>query len=256
MTRDDFMEYTLDVWEIPAESATRVKHPAPFPVELPSRLIHLYTYRGDLVLDPFAGSGTTAVAAVMSGRHYAGYDLDESYVRLAEARVDQARRRLDEHPERPEVTVPAQVRRSAGAAPGDAQGEALVAGHAAKEVARKLIGAAGFTDVRENQRRPGGVELTFSAVDTRDREWMFEVAGGFTTHRPGLRRTEQLWRVIAKAAVLHSSGNRRFVVLTSGDASGIEALKAVTGRGKPVTAVIDITEKDAVLRLNALREGK
>ncbi len=61
MTRDDFMEDTLDVWEIPAESATRVGHPAPFPVELPARLIDLYTYRGDLVLDPFVGSGTTAV---------------------------------------------------------------------------------------------------------------------------------------------------------------------------------------------------
>lgn len=74
MTREDFMENTLDLWEIPAESATRVGHPAPFPVELPARLIELYTYRGDLVLDPFAGSGTTAVAALRCGRHYAGYD--------------------------------------------------------------------------------------------------------------------------------------------------------------------------------------
>ena len=57
MTREDFMQNTLDVWEIPAESATRIGHPAPFPVEIPARLIELYTYRGDLVLDPFAGSG-------------------------------------------------------------------------------------------------------------------------------------------------------------------------------------------------------
>ena len=68
MTREDFLENTLDVWEIPAESASRVGHPAPFPVELPSRLIELYTYRGDLVLDPFGGAGATAVAAVRSGR--------------------------------------------------------------------------------------------------------------------------------------------------------------------------------------------
>jgi DNA modification methylase len=94
MTREDFMEDTVDVWEIPAESATRVGHPAPFPIELPSRLIDLYTYRGDLVLDPFAGAGTTAVAAVRSGRRYAGYDLDESYIRLAEARVCDERQRF------------------------------------------------------------------------------------------------------------------------------------------------------------------
>lgn len=88
MTRDDFMESTLDVWEIPAESATRVGHPAPFPVELPALLIDLYTFRGDLVLDPFGGAGTTAVAAVRTGRHYVCYDLEDSYIPLAEQRVD------------------------------------------------------------------------------------------------------------------------------------------------------------------------
>ncbi|MEL7210528.1 MAG: site-specific DNA-methyltransferase, partial [Actinomycetota bacterium] len=76
VTKDEFMEATLDVWELPAESATRVGHPAPFPVELPERLIELYTYEGDLVLDPFMGAGTTAVAAVRTGRHYVGYDTD------------------------------------------------------------------------------------------------------------------------------------------------------------------------------------
>ena len=71
----------------PPESATRVGHPAPFPVELPQRLIDLYTYRDDLVLDPFMGSGTTAVAAVRTGRHYVGYDTDEAYAKAARARV-------------------------------------------------------------------------------------------------------------------------------------------------------------------------
>ena len=252
MTRDDFMEYTLDVWEIPAESATRVKHPAPFPVELPSRLIHMYTYRGDLVLDPFAGSGTTAVAAVTSGRHFAGYDLDESYVRLAEARVDQARRQLDEDPERPEVRVSAEASRPQGSRPGEPPASAVAAGHSAKEVARQVIGAAGFTGVQENRRGPGGVDATFAAVDARGREWAFEVAGGLTTHRAGLKRSDQVWRVIAKAAVLHASGCRRLVVLTPGGASGVEALEAVTGRGKPVTAVLDLTGGDVVRRLRAL----
>ena len=70
------MEATLDVWEIRPESATRVGHPAPFPVELPARLIQLYTYEDDLVLDPFMGSGTTLVAAAAADRRGAGYDID------------------------------------------------------------------------------------------------------------------------------------------------------------------------------------
>ena len=77
ITMDEFVDATTDVWDIPTESATRVGHPAPFPVELPRRLIELYTYRGDLVLDPFMGSGSTAVAAVRTERHYVGFDTDE-----------------------------------------------------------------------------------------------------------------------------------------------------------------------------------
>lgn len=84
---DDFLEATIDVWEMPAASATRVGHPAPFPVELPRRLIELYTYQGDLVLDPFIGSGSTAVAAVETSRHYVGFDTEPSYVELARERL-------------------------------------------------------------------------------------------------------------------------------------------------------------------------
>ncbi|MDQ3661414.1 MAG: site-specific DNA-methyltransferase, partial [Actinomycetota bacterium] len=89
LTNDEFMEATLDLWRIPSESARRVNHPAPFPVELPLRLIELYTFTNDLVLDPFLGSGTTAVAAVRRGRRYAGYDIDSSYVEIATQRVAQ-----------------------------------------------------------------------------------------------------------------------------------------------------------------------
>ena len=89
---DEFLEATIDVWEMPSASATRVGHPAPFPVELPRRLIELYTYRGDLVLDPFLGSGTTAIAAVETDRHYVGFDTEEAYIDLAERRIAEARR--------------------------------------------------------------------------------------------------------------------------------------------------------------------
>jgi site-specific DNA-methyltransferase (adenine-specific) len=87
ISTEEFLEATLDVWEIPSESARRVGHPAPFPVALPQRLIELYTYRGDLVLDPFIGSGSTGVAALRAGRHYVGFDTDEGYVALARARI-------------------------------------------------------------------------------------------------------------------------------------------------------------------------
>jgi site-specific DNA-methyltransferase (adenine-specific) len=84
---DEFLEATLDVWVIPSERASRVGHPAPFPVALPRRLIELYSYSGDLILDPFIGSGTTAVAAVRSARHYVGFDTDAAYLALAEERI-------------------------------------------------------------------------------------------------------------------------------------------------------------------------
>ncbi|HKF92213.1 MAG TPA: site-specific DNA-methyltransferase [Acidimicrobiia bacterium] len=91
ISKEEFFASTLDVWEIRPEHARRVGHPAPFPVELPERLIQLYTYRGDVVLDPFLGSGSTAVAAVRADRRYVGYDTDPAYVDLAEGRI------ADEH---------------------------------------------------------------------------------------------------------------------------------------------------------------
>ncbi|MCK4548290.1 MAG: site-specific DNA-methyltransferase [Candidatus Eisenbacteria sp.] len=89
IARDAFMRETLSVWEIPPESAKKVGHPAPFPVELPRRLIELYTFRDDLVLDPFCGAGATCVAAKETGRRYAGYDINPEYLRLADGRLRQ-----------------------------------------------------------------------------------------------------------------------------------------------------------------------
>ena len=91
ISKDDFLEATMSVWDILPESARRVGHPAPFPTELPRRLIELYTFEDDLVLDPFLGSGSTAVAAVQAGRHYVGYETDATYAALAEKRIATAR---------------------------------------------------------------------------------------------------------------------------------------------------------------------
>ena len=87
ISRDEFLELTKSVWRFPAERAKRVGHPAPFPVELPYRLIQLYTYEKEIVLDPFMGSGATAVAALTARRHYVGYDIDQEYVSLTERRI-------------------------------------------------------------------------------------------------------------------------------------------------------------------------
>lgn len=85
--RDEFLEWTKSIWRFPAESAKRVGHPAPFPVELPYRLIQLYTFRGEAILDLFMGSGTTAIAALKAGRVFVGYEIEPSYLALAEERI-------------------------------------------------------------------------------------------------------------------------------------------------------------------------
>lgn len=90
ISREQFMEWTKSVWTMNPESARRVGHPAPFPLELPARLIQLYTFAGDVVLDPFMGSGTTALAALQAGRRYVGYDTSAEYVTLAEKRLARA----------------------------------------------------------------------------------------------------------------------------------------------------------------------
>jgi site-specific DNA-methyltransferase (adenine-specific) len=260
MTRDDFMENTLDVWEIPAESATRVGHPAPFPIELPARLIELYTYREDLVLDPFAGSGTTAVAAVRAGRHFAGYDLDESYITLAENRVEDERRRLERQvpPTLPKVSLPAVP--VPPSAEEDFQSRAVREGRAAKEIALAVIESAGFTDIQKDQRQPGGVGVNFTARDSKGVLWFFDVIGSFTSHRPGLRRTDALWKALGKAALLREVGQTRLVLLTTHTpvpgSPGAQALDQVVGPKKPIHAVIEMLEQSGLEALCALCEGK
>lgn len=232
LSRDEFMEATLDVWEIPPESAARVGHPAPFPVALPERLIHLNTYAGELVLDPFMGSGTTGVAAVRAGRHYVGYDTDPAYVEAAMARIagEAAAVQVDASDDGP-----------------------ITGGWGAKELARGLLDELGFTAVSDKASVLPGVQPTFRATAPDGRTWWFEVVGGRTSNRPGLQRVEHLWRAIAKGAVVHeASPHTPYVVLTTGlpsAAGGAKALDAVCGAGKPVRAVVDLT--DPAARQNA-----
>ena len=89
ITRDEFLKYTKSVWAFKPESAKKVGHPAPFPVELPHRCIQLYTFENDVVFDPFCGSGSTGVAAVQSNRRYLLVDSNKEYVGVAKNRLKQ-----------------------------------------------------------------------------------------------------------------------------------------------------------------------
>jgi len=88
ITKEQFMEWTKSIWTMNAESARRIGHPAPFPEELPNRLIQLYSFKGDIILDPFIGSGTTAVSAIKSERNFIGYDINPNYIKLAKKRLE------------------------------------------------------------------------------------------------------------------------------------------------------------------------
>ncbi len=106
ISRDDFMRDTLSIWEMRPESARRVGHPAPFPEELPERLINLYSFEGDLILDPFMGSGTTCVAAKKLGRDYVGFDTNPDYCIIAHERLKKTKPLSDLQPQRPNSTNP------------------------------------------------------------------------------------------------------------------------------------------------------
>ncbi len=232
ISRDEFLEATTDVWEIPAESATRVGHPAPFPVELPLRLIELFTYRGDVVLDPFVGSGTTAVAAVRAGRHYLGYDTDESYVSAARGRVTEERAA-------PAPVLPAGARQ-------------------ARQVAHSLLVDSGFGEVVADRRLPGGVTADLAARDRAGDLWLFVVSGAFTTTRSGLSRTDTATKAIGTAAVLAAVAPEAKVVLLTTDAPGRGsppdlALAAV--RPTPVFDVVNLLSADGAARLRHYAAG-
>lgn len=90
ISKHDFIQWTKSIWTFPAVNAKRIGHPAPFPVELPHRLINLYSYEGDVVLDPFCGSGTTCIAALRNNRKYIGYDVKEEYIELSQKRINKS----------------------------------------------------------------------------------------------------------------------------------------------------------------------
>jgi len=89
ISRDDFLEWTKSIWRMNTVSAKKIGHPAPFPEELPHRLINLFSYKNDIILDPFMGAGTTAVAAIKNNRYFIGYEITEEYKNLADKRINE-----------------------------------------------------------------------------------------------------------------------------------------------------------------------
>ncbi len=253
---DDFLESTLDVWELAPESARRVNHPAPFPVELPQRLMELYTYEGDLVLDPFMGAGSTAVAAVRTGRRYVGFDTDPEYVAIASTRVAEARSELLDAPgRRPPVAVAPGGH--AGADDGTADA-ALRAGRRAAEVAARLLAEAGFAVDERAAVRELGLEFDLRATGADGVERLVLVAGAFTPSPSGLRRTDVLWRTLAHAGVVAAAGrDERVLVLTTElparSSPAAKALAAAVGTG--IEEVVVLTDPDAATALAALHRG-
>ncbi len=215
---EDFMALTLDLWEIPAESARRVGHPAPFPVELPEHLIRLYTFKHDLVLDPFMGSGSALVAAARRDRRYVGYDLDETYTAIARRRVAE----IEISDTLPSVNPPSH--RQVTPQPVEAgheedfQSRATREGKAAQKLAEDVLLYSGFVITERDQRIPRtGVTVNFVAEDAEGATWFFDVSGAFKSHRGGLLRTDTVWKSLGRAHALRGRipGGAPLVFLTS-----------------------------------------
>jgi DNA modification methylase len=238
---EEFMALTLDVWEIPPESARRVGHPAPFPVELPEQLIRLYTFEGDLVLDPFMGSGSALVAAARLGRRYVGYDTDGGYVDIARRRVAEARAAA-------EVDDDAELRAAA-----------RTEGRAATKLAEVVLAEAGFTIESRGTRVPkAGLAVSFVARDGEGARWLFDVAGPFTSHRDGLVRAEVVWRSLGRVAALRGRGPETPVVLltTALPRRRSEGDIALRAAGPAVVFdVVDLLSDAGRTRLRAYAKG-
>jgi site-specific DNA-methyltransferase (adenine-specific) len=248
ISRDEFIDATLDVWQLPSESATRIGHPAPFPVALPERLIQLHTYRGDLVADPFMGSGSTALAAVRTGRHFVGYDTDEGYVALAGRRIAELE----------SESVGSLGEECAGVdEPSSPVHLALAAGRSVRDVALALLEAAGLDDVRTEVRLAGGVEVAFAVPRADGSRLLLEVCGSFSSSRGGLNRGDVLWRALGKAAVVAAASPDDVLVLLSTEvpqagSAGARPLEALLAAGR-LADVIDLRDPSAPERVRALR---
>jgi DNA modification methylase len=232
ISTEDFMALTLDVWQTPTESAKRVGHPAPFPVELPEKLIELYTFEDDLVLDPFVGSGSTLVAASRLRRRYIGYDLDPGYIELAAARLEEEGDPLD-------VDDTRQV--------------------GSKERVQEVLETAGFVQVDGPGVRVKGAGLSvpYVAIDRSGRRWAVLIGGPFVRYRGGLNSADAVWRTLGHAHTLRGVGERVLVLTSELPRPRTEFDQAVRAAGpNAFHDLIDVFDPDALARLARYADGE
>ena len=234
LSTDDFLSLTLDVWDLPPESAKRVGHPAPFPIELPDRLIRLYTYENDLVLDPFLGSGTTVVAAARLGRRFVGYDLDPAYVDIARRRVEREGARVSL------------------AAADDGQGMA--------KLAQAILVDSGFALTGTDRRiAKTGVSMDFACTDSTGAPWYFKLLGAHTTFRAGATNVAAVWDTLGRLnAVRDHVGGTPVVLLTAKSPErSSESWTALRAAGRSAYFdLVDVFDEAGRTRLNAYAHGE
>jgi DNA modification methylase len=232
ITTEDFMALTLDVWQTPTESARRVGHPAPFPVELPEKLIELYTFVDDLVLDPFMGSGSTLVAASRLSRRYVGYDLDPGYVELARTRVHDEGYPAGLEPER-----------TAGS----------------KERLGEVLANAGFTlsgDGPGVRLKGSGMVVHELVTDATGGHWVIELGGSFQRYRGGLTSVDAVWRTLGRAHALRGLGHRVLVLTSDLPKRRSEFDVAIRNAGpQALFDVIDVFDDEGLARLAQYATG-
>ena len=229
---DDFLALTLDVWSIPPESATRIGHPAPYPIELPAQLIRLLSFEDDLVLDPFMGSGTTLVAASMLGRRFIGYDLDPDFVKLARQRVAIEGGRLPDED-----------------------------GRSASVLCQEALEESGFTLIAKSKRVPKtSVVADLVCEDSTGMTWYVEIIGGATAHRAGLARTEAVFRSLGRLSALRGrlgSMVPLLILTTDRGEPRSESEQVLRAAGPSLLVdVIDITDQASLGRLNRYASGE
>ena len=236
---DEFLGLTLDVWSIPPESARRIGHPAPFPVELPEQLIRLYTFAGDLVLDPFMGSGSTLIAASRLGRRFVGYDLDPDFVEMARSRVT-----IEGAPEES----------------SERRARAIASGAGAAAIAASALEEAGFVITGADKKVPrSGISLGFLGHDQLEGAFAFEVGGAFLSRRGGLTRPDAAIRAVGRlgAARGRLGPTTRLIILTTDVPEASSEADMVLRSAGPhlLFDVIDLFDDDAIARLTRYAAG-